>query len=69
MAAARRKIAQRESGVITHPVFGDQEHWKTQTAGMKPGFFSDPAERAAPQVQEKILEAMRDVCDEITRRT
>jgi hypothetical protein len=56
-----RKIRQRNAGLITHPVFGDRRDWKVQTAGMRPGFFDDPAERAAPHVRDKILEAMRRV--------
>jgi hypothetical protein len=63
-----RKIRQREAGTITHPLFGNKERWFTQTAGMKPGFFSDPAERSAPQVRDKIQEAMSLVADEITGR-
>ena len=53
-----RKIRQREAGIITHPVFGDRRDWKMQTAGMRPGFFITPAERAAPRVREAILAAM-----------
>jgi hypothetical protein len=53
-----RKIRQREEGRITHPLFGNKDRWFTQTAGMKPGFFSTPAERSAPRVRDKILEAI-----------
>ena len=63
-----RKIRQREAGVITHPLWGNREHWYPQTAGMSAGFFSDPGHRMAPQVRDKILEAMRGTCDEITRK-
>ena len=63
-----RKVRNREAGTITHPLYGNRERWFDQTGGMLPGFFSGPAERSAPQVQRKVLEAMRDVCDEITRR-
>ncbi len=63
-----RKIAQRESGVITHPLFGNKNRWFTQTGGMKPGFFSSPAERSAPAVRDKILEAMRRAEDQALGR-
>ena len=53
-----RKVRQRNDGTITHPVFGDRKNLKVQTAGMVPGFFTDPAERAAPQVREQIIAAM-----------
>lgn len=64
-----RKIRQRNTGVITHPLFSDKQRWFTQTAGMKPGFFDDPARDSAPQVRDAVLAAMRDTCDKITRRT
>ena len=63
-----RKVRQRDSGVITHPLFGNRKVWKTQTGGMRPGFFTDPAERSAPRVREQILEAMRRVADKATGR-
>ena len=63
-----RKIRQREAGVITHPLFGNRKRWFAQTAGMHPGFFADPLHRAAPQVRDALLEAMRRVCDDITRK-
>jgi hypothetical protein len=74
-AGGGRKIRQRNAGVITHPVFADvllprrQWRWEVQTKGMHPGFFDDPAGRAAPQVREALLQAMHDVAGEITRRT
>jgi hypothetical protein len=66
-----RKIRQREEGRITHPLFGDREHWYTQPpgGGMVPGFFSGPAGKAAPGVRDQVLRAMSDTCDKITRRT
>src|SRR5262249_37671398 len=69
-----RKVAQRNRGMITHPVFAVSGtprrtwNWKEQTAGMKPGFFDDPASRAAPQVRDALLGAMRRVTEELARR-
>jgi len=54
-----RKVRQRDEGRITHPVFGDRKNWKVQTKGMRPGFFTTPAERSAPRVREAILGAVR----------
>jgi hypothetical protein len=69
-----RKVRQREEGIITHPAWPGgrprkEWKWKVQTAGMKPGFFTGPAEKAVPQVRDAVLAAMRDVTDKITRRT
>jgi hypothetical protein len=37
-----------------------------QTGGMKPGFFSDPCEKAAPDIREHVLEAMAETARKIT---
>lgn len=67
-----RKVIQRDEGRITHPVFarGPRRSWRweVQTAGMRPGFFTDPVERAAPQVREAILAAMARIADKATGR-
>jgi hypothetical protein len=63
-----RKVRQREAGVITHPLFGDKEHWYAQTGGMVPRFGADPVDRGGPQARDKVLEAMRHTVDEITKR-
>jgi hypothetical protein len=62
-----RKVAQRNAGVITHPVFAQAGtprrswRWRTQTAGMRPGFADDPVERAAPHVRDKIQQAVHRI--------
>lgn len=61
----RRKLRQLDAGFIRHPLFGDREHWYTQTAGMRAGFFSDPAQHAAPQVREAILAAVTETARKI----
>lgn len=60
-----RKVAQRNRGLITHPLFGDKQRWYEQTGGMKPGFFDDPVDRAGVQVREQIEAALQRVIDEI----
>jgi len=37
-----------------------------QTDGMKPGFFSDPCEKAAPDIREHVAEAMAETDRKIT---
>lgn len=56
-----RKIRQRDAGTITHPLFGNRKVWKTQTGGMRPGFFDDPAEHSGPRVREAIVAAIRRI--------
>jgi hypothetical protein len=64
-----RKVRQRNAGRITHPLFGNKERWFTQTAGMVPGFVDTPVERAAPQVREKVLEAVRRITEKAVGRS
>lgn len=60
----KRKVVQVEDGILVHPVFaqGPRRRWNwkngRQTAGMKPGWFSDPVQAAGPDVRERALEAV-----------
>ena len=56
----RRKVRQLDAGVIQHPLFGDRKHWYKQTGGMRPGFFTDPCEKAAPDIREHVLAALTE---------
>jgi hypothetical protein len=62
----RRKVIRLNEGFLTHPLFGDQEHWFTQTSHVRPGFFTDPCDRAAPDVRERVLRAMAETARKIT---
>lgn len=67
----RRKLLQREAGIITHPVYarGPRREWAwaaAQTAGMRAGFFGDPVRAAEPEIRGKVLEAMTETAREIT---
>jgi hypothetical protein len=67
----KRKVAILEQGVITHPVFAQgvrrKWNWKNgrQTAGMKPGFFTGPAQAATPDVRDKVMKALSDTARQI----
>jgi hypothetical protein len=60
-----RKVAQRNRGVITHPEWGQGPRrtwrWSVQERGMRPGFFGNPAQAAAPQVRKAIIAAVARV--------
>lgn len=66
-----RKVNQRNAGIITHPVFavsGTPRRswtWRTQTKGMRPGFFDRPVEQSGPQVRDQIVAAVARVRDKI----
>ena len=65
--AHRRRIRQLDrTGVIYHPLFGNRSKWFIQSAGTKAGFFSDPAEKAAPDIRDHVLAAMHETGQKIT---
>jgi hypothetical protein len=64
--AHRRKVRQVDAGILQHPLFGDRERWFRQTDGMRPGFFTDPCERATPQIREHVLAALTETEKKIT---
>ena len=55
---ARRKLRRLDAGLLTHPLYGDREHWFTQR--VTPGWFTGPAEAAAPQVRAELERALED---------
>jgi hypothetical protein len=68
---SRRKLARLDAGLISHPVYarGPRQAWNwavTQTAGMRPGFFTEAVRDASPQIRDKILQAMTETAREIT---
>lgn len=50
----------RKMGVPVHLVSGWTWLKEPQTAGMKPGFFSEPCEKAVPDIRDHVLEAMAE---------
>jgi hypothetical protein len=69
--AKARKLRHLDAGLLTHPVYGNREIWRTQGpegGGMHPGWFSGPADRAAPSVRQQVLDAARRISDKATRR-
>ena len=63
-----RKLRRLDAGRITHPVFGNRGRWVTQTAGMRPGWFTAPAQASAPQVRDAILAAMHRISEKALGR-
>jgi hypothetical protein len=60
-----RKLKRLDAGELTHPLWGNREHWYTQR--ITPGFFTGPAEASAPRVRQAILDAMNRVADRAFR--
>jgi hypothetical protein len=45
-----------DDGQVRHPVFGNRKRWVSET--VKPGWFSDAEEAAAPQFRDEFERAM-----------
>ena len=57
--AGNRKLKRLDAGVLSHPVYGNREKWSTQQ--VEPGWFTGPAEDAAPRVRAELERALEDV--------
>jgi hypothetical protein len=55
----RRRLRRLDRGVLEHPAWGDREHWYAQD--VKPGWFTGPAQAAAPRIRGEFDQALRDV--------
>jgi len=65
--AHKRKLLQLDAeGVLAHPLYGNREHWYGQTSHVKPGFFTDPAQKAMPAIRDEVLAAMHETAQKIT---
>ena len=67
----KRKVVMLDAGRINHPVYaeGERKFWRwsnAQTGGMKAGFFTDAVKKAAPQIRDKVLQAMTETARQIT---
>ena len=63
----KRKVIQLDNGILKHPLYGNRDHWFEQLSGkMKAGFFTDPAERAAPAIRDQVMGALRETGKKIT---
>jgi hypothetical protein len=61
----QRRLSRLDSGILWHPVFGNRKEWREQGApSVTPGWFSDPAEKSAPDIRAAITEAL----DEVVRK-
>jgi hypothetical protein len=69
----KREVQRLNRGTLRHPVFGRPDRtrkewaWRTQTGGMRPGFFDVAAEAAKPGIRDDIQAAMQRVSGKITR--
>ena len=62
-----RKLRRLDAGLLTHPLWGNREHWYTQLVG--PGWFTGPARDATPQVRREIERALEDTAAAAASKT
>jgi hypothetical protein len=58
-----RKLKRLDAGLLSHPLFGNRQHWFTQR--VHPGWFSGPVDKSRPRVRQEIEAAVRRVRDKI----
>jgi hypothetical protein len=63
-----RKLRRLDAGLLTHPVYGHRDRWVTQASHVTRGFFTGPAEAAAPRVRAAIEAALTDVAEKAVRK-
>lgn len=67
----KRRLRRLDGGILWHPLFGrfpkldPRNRWFEQE--VKPGWFSDAAEAAAPRAREEIEQALGEILEEITK--
>ena len=67
-----RQVTRLNAGLLRHPVFARRGtprkrwRWKTQTGGMRHGFFTDAVHEHFPEIRAKVQQAIDDVGKKIT---
>ena len=61
----KRHVARLNHGILTHPLFGNREHWPQPYQTIRPRFFDDPVAASGPEVRDQIAAAVRRVIDKI----
>jgi len=71
----KRKLNRLDAGILWHPLFGrfprgdPRNRWFGQgEPSVQPGWFTGPAEDAAPEVRAELEQALRDVTAKATSK-
>jgi hypothetical protein len=71
----KRKIGRLDDGILWHPTFGrfprgdPRNTWsEMREPHVRPGWWSDATEAAAPRARQEIEDALNDVTERIVRR-
>jgi hypothetical protein len=61
-AGRGRKLRYLDAGRLTHPVYGNRGHWRTQEEpSVQPGIVTGPCEAGGPRVRGELERALEDV--------
>jgi hypothetical protein len=70
----KRRIRRLDDGILWHPTFGrfprgnPRNTWSEMTEPhVRPGWWSDATDRAAPRVRQEIVDALNDVTERLAR--
>jgi hypothetical protein len=59
----RVRLRRLDQGILEHPLFGNREFWYRQA--VRPGWFTQPNQDAAPRVRASLEAALERVKDQI----
>ena len=63
-----RKLRNLDAGRLTHPLYGNREHWYTQELpSVERGVVTGPCEAGGPRVRAGIERALADVADKAVK--
>jgi hypothetical protein len=70
----KRRIGRLDDGILWHPLFGrfprrdPRNQWFMMTEPhVRPGWWSDATDQAAPRVRQEIADALNDVTERLAR--
>lgn len=60
----KRKLVQREDGILWHPVYAQglrkTWNWSKRPQAIRPGFVNDPVQASGPAIREAALKAVEE---------
>lgn len=66
-SSRRRRLRRLDAGILAHPLYGNRKRWYNQgEPSVQPGWFTGPAQDAAPEVRAALEQALRDVTAKAT---
>jgi hypothetical protein len=64
--AKQRDVRSLNRGRLRHPLYGNRKYW--YTTRIRPGFWTVPLARGAPQVRRELERTLNEVAEKVVRR-